>query len=147
LPFRDSGWEIAMDNTLDKLRGPGLFAARVLLALIFVVSGYEKISAFAASAAYMKSAGMPIAEVFLVPAILIELGGGLLLVFGYKTRLIALTLFFFLIPTTLIFHAFWSGPPDQAPMQAIQFQKNLAIMGGMLFVFFCGPGRWSLDQE
>ena len=147
MPVRDTQWEIAMENTLENLKGPGLLAARILLAVIFIVSGYEKITGFGASAAYMKSAGMPMAEVFLVPAILIELGGGIMLVLGLKARLAALTLFFFLIPTTLIFHAFWGGPVDQASMQAIQFQKNLAIMGGMLFIFFCGPGRLSLDRE
>jgi putative oxidoreductase len=132
---------------MDKARGPALLLARVLLALIFIVSGYEKLTAFASSAAYMRSAGMPFAEVLLVPAILIELGGGLLLAIGYKTRCAALALFIFLIPTTLIFHAFWAAAPDQAQMQAIQFQKNLAIMGGMLYVFFFGPGPWSVDRR
>lgn len=132
---------------MEKIQGQGLLVARLLLALIFVISGLEKIMAFAATAAYMRGAGMPMAEALLVPAIVVELGGGLLLAIGYQTRLVALTIFFFLIPTTLIFHAFWSAAPGQEQMQAIQFQKNLAIMGGMLYVFLCGPGRLSLDSR
>ncbi len=77
---------------------------------------------------------------------LIELGGGLLLALGYKARWAALAIFLFLIPATLIFHAFWAVDPEQVKMQLIQFQKNLAIMGGMLYVVFNGPGRMSLDR-
>jgi putative oxidoreductase len=129
------------------LQAPGLLIARVLLALIFIVSGFGKITGFSGTAGYMASKGMPMAEVLLVPAITIELGGGLLLAAGYKTRWAALAIFLFLIPATLIFHAFWSVAPEQATTQTIQFQKNLAIMGGMLYVFFWGPGRLSVDGQ
>ena len=80
-----------------------------------------------------------------VPTIAIELGGGLLLAIGYKTRWAALAIFLLIIPATLIFHAFWSATPENAMSQAINFQKNIAIMGGMLYVYFCGPGRFSVD--
>jgi len=85
-------------------------------------------------------------EVLLIIAILIELGGGLLLAVGYKARWAALAIFLFLIPATLVFHAFWAVEPEQVTMQLIQFQKNLAILGGMLYVVFNGPGRMSLDR-
>lgn len=55
--------------------------------------------------------------------------------------------FLFLIPVTLIFHNFWAVEPDQVRMQMIQFQKNLAIMGGMLYVVFNSAGRYSLDKD
>jgi Predicted membrane protein len=131
---------------MSTLQPLGLLVGRILLALIFIGSGFGKITGFEDTAAYMASKGMPMVEVLLIPAILIELGGGLLLAVGYKTRWAALAIFLFLIPTTLIFHAFWAVDPDQVRMQMIQFQKNLAIMGGMLYVVFNGPGRISLDQ-
>jgi putative oxidoreductase len=124
----------------------GLLLGRLMLAYIFVLSGYGKIVGFAGTAGSMANYGMPMVEVLLVATIAIELVGGLMLVVGWKARWAALAIFLFIIPATLIFHAFWAVPQEQVMMQTIQFQKNLAIMGGMLFVFFCGPGRLSLDR-
>ncbi len=130
-------------NTVQPL---GLLVGRVLLALIFISSGLSKITGFSDTAASMAGKGIPMVEVSLIIAILIELGGGLLLALGYKARWAALAIVLFLIPATLIFHDFWAVDPEQVKMQLIQFQKNLAIMGGMLYVVFNGPGRMSLDR-
>jgi putative oxidoreductase len=119
----------------------GLLAGRLLLAYIFIVAGYGKIVGFAGTAGYMAKYGMPMVEVLLVGAIIVELVGGLMLAVGWKARWAALAIFLFVIPTTIIFHPVWADPG-----QAIQFQKNLAIMGGMLYVAFMGPGRLSLDK-
>lgn len=124
----------------------GLLIGRVLLALIFILSGFGKITTFTATAGYMASKGLPLPEVLLIPTILIELGGGLLIAVGYKARWAALVIFLFIIPTTLMFHNFWAVEADQVRAQMIQFQKNLAIMGGMLYIVFTGPGRYSLDR-
>ena len=129
---------------MSTLQPFGLLVGRILIALIFILSGFGKITGFAATAAYMTSKGMPSAEVLLVPAILIELGGGLLLVVGYKARWAALAIAAFLVPTTLIFHN-PLGPDAQAQMT--QFLKNLSIMGGMLLVAAYGPGAWSVDRR
>lgn len=120
---------------------------RVLLALIFVLSGFNKIGAFSATAAFMASKGLPIPAVLLVPAIAIELGGGLMLIAGWHARIAALVLFLFIIPTTLIFHNFWAADPGEYQAQFINFMKNLSIMGGMLFVAAYGPGPLSLGQD
>jgi putative oxidoreductase len=124
----------------------GLLAGRLLLASIFVLSGFGKIMNFAGTAGYMASKGMPMVEFFLVCAILIELVGGLMLAVGWKARWGALALVVFLVPTTLIFHAFWTYPEAQVMAQQVQFNKNLAILGGMLYVAFMGPGKLSLDK-
>jgi putative oxidoreductase len=119
----------------------GLLAGRLLLAYIFVVAGYGKIVGFAGTAGYMAKYGMPMVQVLLVATILVELVGGLMLAVGWKARWAALAIFLFIIPTTIIFHPVWADPG-----QMVQFNKNLAIMGGMLYVVFCGPGKLSLDQ-
>jgi putative oxidoreductase len=124
----------------------GLLAGRILLAHIFLLSGYGKITGFAGTAGYMAKYGMPMIEFFLVCAILLELLGGLMLVLGWKARWGALALIVFVVPTTLIFHAYWAVPPEQAYGQMIQFQKNLAILGGLLYVAFMGSGKLSLDK-
>ncbi len=119
----------------------GLLAGRLLLAYLFIVAGYGKIGGFAGTAKFMASKGMPMVEVLLVGTILIELIGGLMLAIGWKARLAAWAIFLFIIPTTVIFHPVWADAS-----QMIQFNKNLAIMGGMLYVAFMGPGKLSLDK-
>jgi putative oxidoreductase len=124
----------------------GLLFGRLLLAYIFVIQGIGKIGGFAGTAKYMASKGMPMVEVLLVGTILIEVVGGLMLAVGWKARWAAWAIFLFVLLASLIFHPFWAVPPEQVTMQTIQFQKNLAIMGGMLYVAFMGPGRLSLDK-
>ena len=122
-------------------------AGRILLAVLFLKSGWGKIGGFDQTAAMMASKGIPLANIALVITILMELGGGILLVIGYKARWAALGLALWLIPVTLTFHNYWAVPPEQVQAQTINFFKNLSIFGGMLMVFAFGPGRYSLDRQ
>jgi len=119
-------------------------AGRILLALIFVLSGFNKLTGFDGTAAYMASAGLPFTKFLLVLTILIELGGGALIMLGWRTRQVALIVFLFLIPVTYVFHN-PAANPAQAQQQTIQLLKNIAIMGGMLHLFAFGAGKWSVD--
>jgi len=121
-------------------------AGRVLLAVLFIGSGLGKAGAYQATAQYMAASGVPAVSALLPLTILVEVGAGLLLALGYKARWAALVLFLFLIPVTLVFHAFWGLDPQAAQMQQMHFMKNVAIMGGMLVVLALGPGRWSLER-
>jgi len=123
-----------------------LLVGRVLLAYMFVVSGWGKITGFAGAAKYMASKGMPLVEPLLVGAIIIEFVGGLMLAVGWKARWAAWAIFGFVALATVIFHDFWAVAPEQAGLQMIMFNKNLAIMGGMLYVACMGPGKLSLDK-
>ncbi len=118
---------------------------RVLLALLFVVSGFGKVSHYDATAGYMASAGMPLIPLLLPATILVELGGGLLLIIGLFTRPVAVLLALFTIPVTLTFHHFWDLPAAQAAMQQIHFLKNLSIIGGLLMLYSYGAGSISVD--
>ena len=119
--------------------------ARLFLSLIFIMAGVNKIGSFTGSVGYMQSHGMPLAEILLVGAIVVELGGGVLILAGYKTSWGALALAAFMVPTTLIFHAFWAVPPEQASVQQLMFMKNLAITGGLLALSTAGSGKLSVD--
>ncbi|MGZ3159243.1 MAG: DoxX family protein [Burkholderiaceae bacterium] len=130
-----------MNSTLQNSTA---LAGRILLATIFVISGFNKIGGFAGTADYMTSMGVPFASFLLVLTIAMELGGGLLLVAGWQTRWVALAFFLWLIPVTLVFHTA-SHNPGEAQNQMIHFLKNVSIMGGMLHVFAYGAGAWSLD--
>lgn len=114
--------------------------ARFLIAFIFLMNGLSKITNFSGTGRYMDQYGIPLTFLFLIGAICVELLGGLSLLIGYKTKLGALVLFLFLIPTTLIFHTEFS---DQT--QVIMFMKNLAVMGGLLLLGSQGAGKISLD--
>ncbi|MEO5700291.1 MAG: DoxX family protein [Casimicrobiaceae bacterium] len=118
---------------------------RIALAAIFVWSGFGKISGFSGTAAYIASKGLPFAEVLTALTIFIEFALGLAIVIGFKARIAALLIALWLIPTTLLFHNFWSVPAEEAMMQQINFMKNVSIFGGMLILMAFGPGRYSVD--
>jgi putative oxidoreductase len=120
---------------------------RILLAILFLKSGWGKIGGFEQTAAMMASKGIPMAQVALIVTIVVELGAGILLVIGYKARWAALAIAAWLVPVTLMFHGFWAVPADQVMNQTNHFFKNVAIFGGMLMVFAFGPGRYSLDRQ
>jgi putative oxidoreductase len=88
---------------------------------------------------------MPDIMVWLV--ILIEIGGGLLLILGWQTRLAAWILAAFTVFATFIAHRFWEFDGAQYVPQLTSFMKNLAIAGGLLMVAACGPGRLSVDKR
>ncbi len=134
---------------MDQLEKYGALLARIFLVSIFILAGVSKISNFAGTQAYMTSRGMPATALLLPGAILIEMGGGLAVLLGYKTRLVAVLLFLFLIPTTLIFHTAFGGsfPPEQMQIQQAMVLKNLAIMGGLLTLAVHGAGGLSLDAR
>lgn len=114
--------------------------ARVLLAHIFILAGFNKIGGYAGTQAYMEAMGVPGALLPLV--ILLELGGGLALLVGWQTRLVAAALAGFSVAAAAIFH---SNFGDQ--MQMIMFMKNISIAGGLLMVFAYGAGALSLDAK
>ena len=115
-------------------------AARVLLAHIFVLAGLNKIGGYAATQGYMDAMGVP--GMLLPLVILLEVGGGLALVVGWKTRWLALALAGFTVLAALIFH---NNLGEQ--MQMIMFMKNLAIAGGLLLLAEHGAGAFSLDKR
>ena len=131
----------------QSLQNPLSLAARVLLALIFITSGYAKIGGFDGTVGYIASKGLPMPQLIAVLTIVVELGGGLALLFGWLTRGAALALAAFTLLAAFIFHAFWAVPPEQMMMQQVSFMKNLAIAGGMLAIAAYGAGAWSIDSR
>jgi len=133
-----------MQDTINKF---GPLAGRILLALIFLLSGYGKIGGFTGTAGYMASKGLPMAEVLLAITIVIEIGAALMIIAGYKARLGAAALLLWMIPVTFIFHNFWAVPADQQMIQQIMFMKNIGLMGGMLYIMAFGSGPMSVDKR
>lgn len=111
------------------------FIGRVYLAYIFLVAGWGKITAYHSTLDYMETMG--VSGLLLPLTIFVEFGGGLALLFGLQIRLAALGLVIFSLTTAFFFH----GTADEA----INFMKNIAISGGLIFVMLSGAGKFSLD--
>jgi putative oxidoreductase len=120
---------------LQSLAGLPLALARAMLAYVFVVEGYGKIVSYSAVADYMRQNG--VAPTLLPLVIATELGGGLMVLFGFKTRWAAIALGGFCLLTALLFH--------MTAEETVQFQKNIAMAGGFLALAAAGPGLWSID--
>jgi putative oxidoreductase len=118
---------------------------RILMALIFVLAGMSKLGAISATSAHMASAGIPYPNDLVWGAVALELGGGILLIVGFLTRLVAAACFFYLLALAVIFHAYWTMTGAQAHAQHADFFQHLAMAGGMLFVVAFGAGPYSID--
>lgn len=113
----------------------GLFiAGRILMGAVFAYMGFYKIVNWGATTAWMDMKGLPFIPFLLVIAIVIELGGGILMILGYKTKIVATIIALFLIPTTFIFHNFWALPPEMKASEFLSFLQNITIIGGLLVV-------------
>lgn len=132
---------------MEIVRMYGPLVGRVLLAVIFIIAGFGKITGFEGTVGYIQSVGLPAPQLAAVVAIIVELGGGIMLVIGWKARWAAAAMFIFTLVAAVVFHAFWSSPADQVMMQQIQFMKNLAIMGGLLYIVVYGSGPLSVDRN
>ena len=119
---------------------------RVLLALIFITSGFGKITGFEGTVGYIGSQGLPLPQIGAIVAIVVELGGGLTLAIGFKARWAALALAIFTLAAAILFHNYWAAEAAQKMGQEINFWKNVSITGGMLLAFAFGPGRYSVDK-
>lgn len=127
-------------NTMQLIQSLSAPAGRILISLIFIISGFNKIANFAGTQAYMESAGVP--GILLPLVIAVELLGGLAVVFGWQARVAAFLLAGFSLVSAALFHANFG---DQ--MQTIMFMKNLGLAGGFLMIVALGAGPYSLDNR
>jgi len=137
---------------MEWLKSLGNLIGRILLVLIFLSSGVDKIGNFEATAKFMVQYGfpytalslfgakIPYTSLFLFGAIIFELSGSIFVILGYYARFAALLLIVFLIPTTIIFHGNFEDPN-----QIIHFMKNVSMLGGCVILLGMGSGRFSLD--
>lgn len=123
-----------------------LLAGRILIGAIFLNAGLRKLLGFAGTVGYFTKLGFPAPEVFTVLAIIIEVGGSILLIIGWKTRWVAWLLSLFVLIAAFAAHRFWEFDAAQYANQMNHFLKNLAIIGGLFFVASFGPGSISVEK-
>ena len=119
---------------------------RLLMTYIFITSGVAKIFDWSGNIAYMSTRHLPMIPLLLAAAMVIEVLGSLCLITGFQARWAAAIMFVYLLAVTVLFHNYWSFSGMSAGMQETHFRKNLAIMGGLLMIAACGPGRWAIGE-
>ena len=119
-----------------------LLIARVGLSLVFILSGLMKFTDLSGTAGYIASVSLPSPALFAFLAALVETVAGLFILVGFKARLSAWALVVFVLLATVFFHIDFA---DQ--LQTTMLLKNLAIVGGLLYVAVCGAGVWSADEK
>ena len=122
-----------MINILDLI-------GRIFISLVFLLSGINKIDNYEGTIGWMESLGMP--GIFLIPTIILEIIGPILIIIGYKVKISAALLSLFCITTAVIFHNDFSNQ-----MQFVSFMKNIALAGGFLFLVVNGAKDFSLDKQ
>jgi putative oxidoreductase len=146
---------VAFGRPLDPVRDPPrpaprpttMLVGRILIALIFLASGAGKLMAVDQTVAHMTQEGIGGAGILVYVAAFAELLGGIAILFGFLTRIAAIGLVLFMIPTTFIFHDFWTYDGQEQRMQMINFFKNLVIIGGLTLLIAQGGGAYSVDAK
>lgn len=134
-------------SLLDGQRDVILLLARILLMILFVLSGWSKLTGFEGTVSYMTSLGAPAPMLAAAIAVIMELLVGILLILGFYTRPLALLFALFVLGTALIGHPFWNMVEPERTANMTQFLKNLSIIGGLLLLALSGAGRFSLDRR
>jgi putative oxidoreductase len=122
-------------------------AGRLMISAIFISSGLSKLAAHSTMVGYAAAKGLPAPDLAIWIATAIEVFGGLGILLGFQTRIVAWVLCLYLIPTTLVFHNFWALQGMERMDNQIHLFKNVAIMGGLLFVATFGAGAYSIDAS
>jgi putative oxidoreductase len=117
-----------------------MLVGRILIAALFLVAGIGKLTAVAGTTSYFAKLGLPAPQVMVWLTIAVEIGGAVLLILGWKTRQVAWLLALFTLAASFLGHPFW-----QDAGELNQFLKNLAVVGGLMFVAAAGPGALSVD--
>jgi putative oxidoreductase len=125
-----------MNNTVVPLVG------RILLAALFLIAAYNKVTNVAGTVGYFGKLGLPSPDILVWVVIAVEAVGGIFTVIGFQTRVVAWGMAIFTLLTAIFGHKFWVDPG-----QMTNFLKNLSIMGGFLMLAVAGPGRLSVDRR
>jgi putative oxidoreductase len=130
----------------DRLADPVLLVGRILLVILFVMFGWDKIVGFRGTIAYFTAEHIPLPFVAAVIAAGVEFFVGLAIALGFLTRPLALLLALYTLGTAILGHPFWTLTDGARLMNEINFFKNISIIGGCLLLYVAGPGRYALDE-
>lgn len=123
-----------------------LFIGRLLLSIIFIYSAVSQVNNWDNLTEIMTAKQIPMIPVFLVLSLVLQLFGALALIFGNKSRLGAVLLILFIIPTTIVFHDWWNLAGQDQEIEMITFMRNMAILGGLFYILVFGSGHNAYEE-
>jgi putative oxidoreductase len=132
---------------MERMHDAILLLGRLLVAAMFLPSGISKLSNFQGFSQSLADKGLPHPELWAVAAVAVEVLGPIALILGIFPRVTALVLIAFVIAATATSHRYWEYQEPLRRVQEINFFKNVAVMGGLLFYFVSGTGRWSFNRR
>lgn len=124
-----------------------ILIARIFLMLLFVIFGWQKLTGFGGTEAYMAHVGAPAPALAAIIAVVMELFVGIALILGVATRPLAILMLLYTFGTALIGHHYWSMTGMERFEGMINFYKNISIMGGLLLLYVTGAGKFSIDYK
>jgi putative oxidoreductase len=131
----------------DKIRNAAILAARILLALLFIIFVWKKLTGFSGAVGYMAATGAPAPELSAAIAVFMEFFVGVAIILGVATRPLALLLLLYTLATAIIGHHYWTMTGMAQFEAMINFYKNVSIMGGLLLLYVTGAGKYSIDAK
>ncbi|MHA6909382.1 DoxX family protein [Ralstonia pseudosolanacearum] len=136
-----------MNAAIERWRDELILLSRVLMMLLFLISGWGKLTGFSATVGYMGTVGAPMPMLAAIVAVIMEFGVGIALLIGFWTRPLALLMALFVLGTALIAHTFWNVEGAMQTANMVQFYKNLSIMGGLILLSVTGAGKYALQKS
>ncbi|AGH84955.1 DoxX family protein [Ralstonia pseudosolanacearum] len=136
-----------MNAAIERWRDELILLGRVLMMLLFLISGWGKLTGFSATVGYMGTVGAPMPMLAAIVAVLMEFGVGIALLIGFWTRPLALLMALFVLGTALIAHTYWNVEGAMQTANMVQFYKNLSIMGGLILLSVTGAGKYALQKS
>jgi putative oxidoreductase len=130
---------------VDRFRDEVILIARILLVVLFIIFGWEKLTNYAGTVHYMAQSGLPLPFIAALGAIAVEVFVALAVALGIGTHPLALLMALYTLGTALIGHPFWAMEGAARHAAAINFYKNISIIGGFLLLYITGGGRYSID--
>ncbi len=138
-----------MDKTFhaEANRDIPLLIARVLMMLLFLIFGWEKLTNYDGTIAYFTQGGVPMPALSAVIAVVAELGAGIAITLGILTRPVSVLLALYTLATALLGHHYWTMSGAERAAAEIDFFKNISIVAGLLLLWSAGAGKYSIDNK
>lgn len=133
------------DFGAGRIRNELILIARFLLALLFLIFGWEKLGDYSETVAYMTQSGAPLPTIAALVAIVVEFVLSIAIILGIWTRPLAVVLALYSLATAYIGHPYWSMEGVNRSANMINFYKNFSIIGGFMLLYLTGPGKYSID--
>jgi putative oxidoreductase len=130
----------------ERIRDEALLVARILLAVLFLVFGWGKLTDYSGTVAYLTQSGVPLPSVAALVGVF-EFFGAIALILGVWTRPLAVLFAFFTLAAGLIGHRYWTMTGADRFMNMINFYKNVSLMGGFFLLYVTGAGKYSIDAR